>query len=87
MRHIIEVSFEGCAWVVKTPGQCEPSLYRTGRRAEVAARCLANRLAQDGQTAKLIIRDRRAVVVGDIKISSNHPLQRRGHPQMTAPDI
>jgi hypothetical protein len=65
MEHLIEVSHVNGAWRLSASGCFEPILFRSGGRAEQAARSLAERLATHGCEARVRIRDTRNLVVGE----------------------
>jgi hypothetical protein len=65
MEHLIEVSHMNGVWCLSAHGCFEPTLFRSGGRAEEAARHLAGRLATHGCEARVCIRDSRNLVVGE----------------------
>jgi hypothetical protein len=54
MRHVITVSPVGDAWQVQAP-TVEPALFKSGGRAELSARRLAERLAREGRAVEIEI--------------------------------
>lgn len=65
MEHLIEVSYVNGVWCLSARGSFEPTLFRSGGRAEQAACGLAGRLATHGCEARVRIRDTENLVVGE----------------------
>jgi hypothetical protein len=61
---LISVSPQGGAWAVRTDGVANDMVFRSGGRAEAAARALGERLAADGQPAAICIFDRTGALAG-----------------------
>ncbi len=64
MDQMIEVSHEGGAWWVRAQGWSEPTLFRSGGRAEQAARRLAFCLAELGWDARVNVHDKHNALIG-----------------------
>ena len=65
MEHLIEVSHVNGAWRLSASGCFEPTLFRSGARAEAAARTLAARFALHGCDTRVRIRDSSNLLVGE----------------------
>jgi len=79
MQHIIEVSHVNGAWCLSACGCFELTLFRSGARAEAAARNLAGRLALHGCETRVCVRDARNLMVGEHRYfacQSVHPARR-----------
>lgn len=64
MDQMIEVCHGGGAWWVTAAGLSEPTLFRSGGRAEQAARRLACCLAELGWDARVNVHDKHNALIG-----------------------
>ncbi len=72
MVQVIDVEPLGQGWMVRQAGAANPQVFRSGAKAEAAARALGARLAKAGQAAEVRIFLRGGALAGRISCAPSN---------------